>query len=848
MARVAVGRAAVAVAVAGIALALPNAAGATTINVVPATPPFSAANNDYQQIENAVTGVNNGDEIVLNGTFDWTEPNAAGSWALGNNGAAGGGDDFSIVIPPNKLNVTIRSLTPGSATIQGPGDFATQNLETVFEANGAGDYDNLTFSGLRILDFDLAIGMFSGAGGTDAYKGAKVTDNFIRVPADLNATAAPIDVNQNIGLHYSVGMNQEISVNTIQLAGNGVSNTPGGSVASSVGMQSNTSTGAVYDGLVIENNVLEVLNAQAADPERILGIWENGNTHTSDITVRNNEFTNLAAGNSPAANDQRAFRVTSHSSATTTVTYEQNDITGASIGFEWLAGQNFSGNQPVRMTANDITDANTGVLVQSQGIVNLFRNEIVGSGTPGGVRVTSGTLIGVSGGPAASENVVADGAGAGLRLDAASGPNIGGLVSGAVRGNELSDNVGVDLQNSGPSPIDARLNWWGTTDPAVIYDEVVGAFSGLRPHLRSGVDEQPGTRGFQGDPSRITIDSLSSTGNGVADSFTVEQSGGNVVAKHGATTIANAPLTEVHVHGTPDVDTLTVNAAGGPVTAITGLTGAGGDDALIVDDSTRTTGQNYVASPGTLDRSAGAGDSAFAPSTEKVEVRGGSGADAFDVTPSADTIFDLRGNDPTTVPGDTLTYRATTQSPVRTPATGPDGEFTDSGVQKVLFAGIEESSAVLPPLPPPNVPPGDPSGGGGPQQPPGNAADVISPVATGLRLSPSRIAKRGRRQRPIPTVNFTLSEDANVELVLFQKVKGRRVGSRCITRRRTGRRCTILRRKLAQSVAGKQGPNKVRLSSRIRRLGRGDYQLTLMATDSAGNKSTPRRANLKIIR
>ena len=840
MTRVAVGKAAVAIVMSGVTLALPSAAVAVPINVAPATGTLSATNNDYQQIENAVTAVNSGDEIVLDGTFDWTEPNAASSWALGNDGTTGNADDFSIVIPPNKNNVTIRAITPGGATIQGPGDLLTQNLEGVFLTDG-GDNQNLKFSGLRILDFDLAIGMFSGAGGADAFNGAKVIDNFIRVPADNNATAAPPDVNQNIGIHYSFGTNQEISGNTIQLAGNAVS--VGSTAASDIGMQSNTSGGAVYDGLVIEDNVLEVLNAQAAppaQPERILGIWENGAAHTSDITVRNNEFTNLAAGNNPVANLQSAFRVTSHSSAMTTVTYEQNDITGANIGYEWLTGLNFSGNQPVRLTANDITDANTGVLVQSQGIVNLFRNEIVGSGPPGGVRVTSGTLMGIGGGPAASENVLADGAGAGLRIDA------GGSVSGAVAVNELSNNAGVGIQNSGPA-LDAKLNWWGTTDPAVIYDEVAGGFTGLRPHLRSGVDEQPGTRGFQGDPSRITIDSLSSTGNGSPDSFSVEQSGGNIVAKHGATTIANGPLTEVHVHGTPDVDTLTVDAAGGSVVATTGLTGAGGDDALVVDDSTRATGQNYVASPGALDRSAGAGDVAFAASTEKVEVRGGSGADSFDVTPSADTVFDLRGNDPTTVPGDTLTYRATTQSPVRTPATGPDGEFTDSGVQKVLFGGIEESSAALPPLPPPNAPSGDPGGGGGPQPPPGNA-DVISPVATGLRLSPSRIAKRGRRQRPIPTVNFTLSEDANVELALFQKVKGRRVGNRCSTRRRTGRRCTILRRKLAQSVAGKQGANRVRLSSRVRRLARGDYQLTLVATDSAGNKSTPRRANLKIIR
>ena len=112
-------------------------------------------------------------------------------------------------------------------------------------------------------------------------------------------------------------------------------------------MQSNISGGTVYDGLLITNNVIRVLNAQSADPERIIGIWENGHAHLSDIAVSGNQFVNQAAGNDPDANLQRAFRVTSHSSSTTTVTYRDNEVSGANIGFEWLAGQNFAGNQPV---------------------------------------------------------------------------------------------------------------------------------------------------------------------------------------------------------------------------------------------------------------------------------------------------------------------------------------------------------------------------------------------------------------------------------------------------------------------------------------------------------------------
>ena len=88
-------------------------------------------------------------------------------------------------------------------------------------------------------------------------------------------------------------------------------------------MQSNTGGGNAYDGLQITNNTIQVLNAQSATPQLILGIWDNGHAHGSNITVSGNQFINQAAGNNPATNLQRGFRVTSHSSATTTVTYPE---------------------------------------------------------------------------------------------------------------------------------------------------------------------------------------------------------------------------------------------------------------------------------------------------------------------------------------------------------------------------------------------------------------------------------------------------------------------------------------------------------------------------------------------
>jgi len=61
----------------------PTGAGGATITVTPAVVP-TASDNDFTRIQNALDGAGSGDTIVLLGTFNFTEANAAASWALGN--------------------------------------------------------------------------------------------------------------------------------------------------------------------------------------------------------------------------------------------------------------------------------------------------------------------------------------------------------------------------------------------------------------------------------------------------------------------------------------------------------------------------------------------------------------------------------------------------------------------------------------------------------------------------------------------------------------------------------------------------------------------------------------------
>lgn len=431
---------------------------AADVTVTPASSP-SASDNDYTRINAAVQAAGNGDTITLDGTFDWTEANAAASWALGGDGVGSSPDDYSVRVPAGLNNVTLTAANLADATIQGPGDLAAVNLESVLVFDG-GDNQGWTISNIRFRDFDLALGFFAGAGGADAFNDTHITNNYLRIATDLNATVAPADVNQNIGIHFSFGTNQLVSGNTIEIPGDGISDSGSSTFASSIGMQSNASGGSVYDGLQITNNVIRVLDAQSADPERIFGIWENGFAHTSDITVSGNQFVNQAVGNDPSANLQRGFRVTSHSSATTTVTYRDNEVSGANIGFEWLAGTNFAGNQPVVLEANTITDNATGVLVQSNGLANLRYNRIAGNSVAG-LNNASGTVTaeknwwGCNAGPSASPCDLVAGAAADftpwmiLRHAASPSTILTGqqstLTADFLRNSDSSSNAATDL-------------------------------------------------------------------------------------------------------------------------------------------------------------------------------------------------------------------------------------------------------------------------------------------------------------------------------------------------------------------------------------------------------------------
>ncbi len=295
----------------------------------------TATDNDYTRLNLALQSVSADSTVELDGSFDWREPFAAAAWERGSDGVTGNGDDWSILPAPGRANVTVTAVGGvGSARILGPGDLAGVDLEGVFSLTD-GSFRGWSFRNLEVIGFDLSIGMFCcGPGSTVTdYDDVQITGNRIVPAADVPGTFPAVEGFQNIAIHLAFGRNQFVSGNTIELAAdvNGV----GADRSSMVGLQSNTSGGSVYDGLVIEGNTVRVMGAPTALPTRVRGLWENSHAHLSNIRVRNNRVTGDVPGNL-AANGRFGFRITSHSSDTSTVEYRGNTATGMEVGYSWL--------------------------------------------------------------------------------------------------------------------------------------------------------------------------------------------------------------------------------------------------------------------------------------------------------------------------------------------------------------------------------------------------------------------------------------------------------------------------------------------------------------------------------
>ncbi|WP_439622842.1 putative Ig domain-containing protein [Gemmata sp.] len=446
----------------------------------------TASPNNYTILNDVFDALADGDTVVLRGNFNWASGAANTSWTRGSDGVLGTNDDYGIFVQPDVNGVTITAPAPVGttygATVTGPGDVTGVDSEGFLYFDGDGPNQNWTISNLSLANFDVAIGMYNTIGLPDAFSGTTITNNKIVVPADVaNAnTSAPEYASGNVAILLGFGAGQRVLGNSITLAGTGTNTgttTNPTDYAQSVGILTQTGPGGYYDGLTISGNTIQITGNPVSNPEIVVGVWENGHAHTSSITVIGNTFQNLGGGTGVPNKYSRGFRLTSHSSATTTVRYEGNTVSRANIGFQWLDLEDFSGKLPIELVDNTVTGTTTGVLIDSEGAAYLKDNSITngGAGSVGVSVVNGGRLVAAPAAPAAVEGNLISGNVTGISIDVTAG------TIGAITQNNLAGNTGTQttLVNNTAQAIDATNNWWGTTDQATVSGKIGGSGKAL---------------------------------------------------------------------------------------------------------------------------------------------------------------------------------------------------------------------------------------------------------------------------------------------------------------------------------------------------------------------------------
>jgi hypothetical protein len=218
--------------------------------------------------------------------------------------------------------------------------------------------------------------------------------------------------------------------------------------------------------------------------------------------------------------------------------------------------------------------------------------------------------------------------------------------------------------------------------------------------------------------------------------------------------------------------------------------------------------------------------------------------------PDAGTTFDLAlsGGPPggtltldrSTVPLDadpTTVVLATVGIPPGTPPGSYPITLTGTAAGKPERSATAELTVPAPPAPPPA------------------AADTVAPVLRSASLSRRRF-RVGSKSTPLVAatpagtmLRVDPSESVKLTATVERLQKGRRKGSRCSARAKTGRRCTIVKRAGVLTRTLRGGPASVPFSGRVgsRKLAAGSYRLRLVATDAAGNRSAVRALPFAIV-
>jgi hypothetical protein len=146
-----------------------------------------------------------------------------------------------------------------------------------------------------------------------------------------------------------------------------------------------------------------------------------------------------------------------------------------------------------------------------------------------------------------------------------------------------------------------------------------------------------------------------------------------------------------------------------------------------------------------------------------------------------------------------------------------------------------------------------PLAGGGGGAPPSFASASLSPRTFAVdRKGPAELAVAARAKKGT-TFRYSLSEPARVVFTIERVLPGRKVGRACRKQTAKNRHKRACKRYVSPgrfAAAAVAGANHKRFSGRIgrRALAPGSYRATLIATDTSGKASTPKRLSFRVVR
>lgn len=126
------------------------------------------------------------------------------------------------------------------------------------------------------------------------------------------------------------------------------------------------------------------------------------------------------------------------------------------------------------------------------------------------------------------------------------------------------------------------------------------------------------------------------------------------------------------------------------------------------------------------------------------------------------------------------------------------------------------------------------------------------PKAVPKKFAPKVKGAKGGKVRRGTTFRYTVSEAATVRFKIERKRSGRLVGGKCKPRtpkNQKRNKCVSFKRVGSRSQAAKAGANKLKWNGKLKGkpLVPGSYRATVVATDRAGGRSTPKTVGFRIL-